>query len=328
MELYFLDKDLNRLTFPIDRVKSLVWRMRFFECGTFRAVFPFDAKINLTAKEAEYLCSVYEGEIRCGRIDSVEITGEEVVVTGKMCECILRDRMIEGWFLMAGTVSNAVLSAVKENSRGLPLVVEEDPDAVDAVGIFSVEWENLSAWIYRVLRPYGASCSVELDPDGGAFVFRVVRHAVESGAVFSSSFGNGREGRYCCDSGLRKNKVYIEGADGKVVSLDGSNGAEVREVFRKAADLRADRFATMEDYTEALQTRAAEVLAEYGSQAELTCRVEDCDGMRFGKDYRLGDFCYAADEDMGVFAKARIAGVDESWENGGRSLSLRMSICE
>ena len=83
MELYFLDKDLNRLTFPIDWVKSLVWRMRFFECGTFRAVFPFDAKINLTAKEAEYLCSVYEGEIRCGRIDSVELTGEEVVVTGK-----------------------------------------------------------------------------------------------------------------------------------------------------------------------------------------------------------------------------------------------------
>ncbi len=326
MELYFLDKNLNRITPPIDRVISVRWQLRFFECGTFRAVFPSDRAILTAAREGEYLCSSHDGVLRCGRIENVAYTADRVEVSGRMSECLLADRVIEGRFLMAGYVHNVVMSAVSVNLRELPLELGEDSAELEGVGIFSVEWQNLSAWAHRVLKPYGATYTVTLDEERGAFVFRVVKGRSESGAVFSTSYGNILSLEYGKNVASRKNKVYIEGADGKVVWQDFSNGQAKREVYRKASDLRADLFETPSEYTNALLTRAREVLAEYKPSEELVCRVSDDGLLRFGRDYYPGDYCYVADEKTGIYAKARIAGANEEWENGERALTLSLTL--
>lgn len=326
MELYFLDKQLNRLTFSIDRVYSVKWQLRFFECGSFRAVFPWDEELVRIVGRAEYLCAVNDGIVRCGRIEYVEITGEQMEIKGQMPESLLSDRVIEGLFFMPGTVTNVVLSAVSENCREIPVVIGEDSDVVDGAGIFFAKWEKLSSWVYRVLKPYGASYRVDFDADMGKFVFRVVRPVGESGAVFSASLGNIGDTVYRRDSASVKNKVYVEGADGEVVWMDISNGSAKREFYRKAADLSGEMFDEKSKYLEALRIRAAEALAEYGAGAELTCRVEDEQVTRFGRDYGLGDFCYAADESTGVHAKVQIVGADEVWEKGERRMMLLLRL--
>lgn len=326
MELYFLDKKLNRLSAPIDRVRSVVWQMRFFEFGSFRAVFPNQESLNALARKAEYLCVVQDGILRCGRVESVSFTADGTVMEGRTAECLLGDRVLEERLSASGTVSQVVQAAVAENCRGLPLVIGEDSAAVEVSGVFSVQWENLASWVYRVLRPYGASYRVELDAERGTFVFRVVRPLGDCGAMFSSSYGNLVKGKYVRDSASLKNKVFIEGADGTVVWLDASNGAAKREVYRKAADLSADLFESSAQYNEALRIRAAEVLAAYDCGEEMLFTVPKGGCLSFGRDYRLGDFCYAADERSGTYAKMRIVGADEAWENGESRLTLTLRM--
>ncbi len=326
MELYFLDKGLNRITQPIDTVISLIWRMRFFECGSFRAVFPLDVRLTAAAQKAEYLCAVRDGTIRCGRIETCEITADGIRLEGRLPECLLADHVIEGRFLRAGMVSAAVLRVVSENCRELPLAMGADSDVIERMGSFSADWDNLASWVYRVLRPYGASFRVELDPEMGVFLFRVVNPVRENGMVFSSSFGNIFDLAYCRKSSSLKNKVYIEGKDGKTIWMDVSNGMAKKELYRKADDLSWDMFETEAEYTEALMTRAKEVLAEYTSDTVVRYQASADEMLRFERDYHLGDFCYAADENMGIYAKVRIVGADEVWENGGRTLKLSLML--
>ncbi len=326
MECYFLDKELCRITPPIDTVVSLRWNLRFYECGRFRAVLAADSGLAASVKKAEYLLSVQEGGVRCGRIDSVEIVGGKIKLEGRLPECLLSDHLIEGTFRQSGRVNDAVVRAVSENCRELPLIVGEDSAVIDGSGVFSVVWENLGAWVYRVLKPYGASCRVDFDSERSTFVFRVVNPERESRTVFSASFGNIWDAEYCRDSSSLKNKVSIEGKDGKMVCIDISNGAAKKEVYRKAEDLSLDLFETVSEYAEALVIRAKEVLSGYESGTVLRFKLSGKEELRFERDYQMGDFCYAADEETGRYAKARIVGADEVWENGGRTIRLSLML--
>lgn len=326
-----MDKELNRIMTPIDSVISVSWQMRFFECGTFRAVFPLDGVILTAARNGEYLCCLNnaafaDGFLRCGRIEKVAVGEEWLEVSGRMVECLLADRVIERPFLMIGEIHDVVLSAVSENVRGLPLEVGEDSAEIEERGLFALEWQNLSVWARRVLKPYDASYTVTLDEERGVFVFRIVKGKSENGAVFSTSYGNVLSLDFGKSITTRKNKAYIEGADGIIVELDLSNGQPMREVYKKASDIRPDLFDTADEYRNALLTRAREVLAEYKSAEELVCRVSDDGLQRFGRDYYLGDSCYVADEKTGIYAKARIAGANEEWENGERALTLSLTL--
>lgn len=323
MEFYFVDKDLNRLIAPLDGIVSLEWRLRFFEWGTFRAVFPRDCALYSVAMKASYFILVCDGEIRCGRIDEVRLSEKSLIVAGRTAESLLADRVIMNRFLMAGTVSNVIASAVLENCRALPIAVGDDSDAIHVMGIFSAEWENMAEWVYRVLRAHGASYRVDFEPERG-FVFRIVKPDNESHAVLSTSFGNITDVNVAHRMGEKKNKVYVQGGDGKILFLDHSNGEAKREIFRRADDLSADQFDTDAEYTEALRARAAEILVEYETAGKITCRVAADDPWRFGRDYRLGDICYAADEETGIRAKVRIVGADEIWENGERRIALSL----
>ncbi len=319
MELYFLDRSYKRMTDPIDTALSVVWSHRFFECGTFRVIFPPDAGILAAARSAYFIATGADedGNVCCGRIEYIGLLGEEgLEVSGRMLECILCDRVIVSPWNYTGTVSDAVFSAVVMNQRGLYVNVAADSDVIPEPVTVATEWDELADWIYRMLRPFGASFTVTLDVERGAPLFRIVTPKKEASVVFSGSFENIAEVEYEYHCADLKNAALVEGNDGTVAGYDISNGGERREIYRKAADIRPEEFADTAAYREALQMKGRMLLAENTSEEYITCSAATDSEPRFGTDYRLGDPCYVDDAETGISVRTTVTEADEVWENG------------
>ncbi len=327
MDMYFLNEDFSILDGPIEEFTSIVWSERYFEAGTFTLHFPrslFDR-----ASRAVYVKSTAEdGGIICGRVEYLITDDGDCEMGGHLLEIMLSDRVISGRGRYIGTVSEAVQSAVIANLRGCGISVAEDSAEISESAALSFEWDNLSDWLYSVLRPYGASYTVRLDSETNIPMFRIVRgqdrstegDAGEHRAVFSSSFGNITSLVFEKNSEEMKNVAYIEGSDGISVTVDKSGGGRKREIYKKAGDISPSGFSSTDEYMTALTRRGEELLAKY---PEAVCVGAECDSEalpRYGIDYSLGDVCDVADDEFGLAFGLRLTAVDTVFENGRKSV--------
>lgn len=319
MELYFLDSKFGRMTAPVDSAVSVVWSMRFFECGTFRLIFPLDAGLLSTARGACYICTGADadGFARCGRIEYIGFTGNhQIEISGRMLESLLSDRVMTSPYSVSGGVSKAVCAAVSANLRGLPVEIAADSAVISDEVTLSWEWDVLSDWVYRVLKPFGASYTVSLDAERSAAVFRIVQPGETAAVVFSSSFENIAEVAYEFHSGEMKNVAYIEGWDGTVAEVDLSDGGEMRELYQKAGDIRPTQFSDTAMYREALKLRGRTALSQYPAEEYISCTADSSAEPVYGRDYTLGNMCYVEDAETGISVFTRVTEADEVWENG------------
>lgn len=321
-EIFLLDKSFSLIFGPIDSLSSIVWSERYFESGTFTLHFPREMIGSFAG--AAY---VADGE-KCGRIEYL-VTDEDggCELGGHLLEVLLSDRRMVGKGSYSGTVTEAVTAAVEANLRELGVVVGESVDIADNVTL-PYEWDDLSEWVYSVLKPYGASYRITLDWQTMKPVFAVVKGADRSSeslsdtsadtqpAIFSASFGNIVSISLEQDSADYKNVAYVEGSDGTVAAVDNSGGGERREIYKKASDIAPSKFQNTAAYEAALRTRGAETLAKYPKGLFVSAET-DIDALpRYGTDYSLGDICDVVDEDLGLSYALRLTAVDTVYENG------------
>lgn len=320
MEIYLLNRDFSILDGPVDDLTSVVWAERYFEPGSFTLHFP-RGMIRRFA-DAAY---VTDGE-KCGRVEYL-VTDEDggCELGGHLLEILLRDRRMFGKGLVSGTVTEAVTSAVEANLRELGVELGESVEITESVTL-PYEWDDLSDWVYSVLKPYGAAYRILLDWDTMTPVFSIVRGADRSSenaasesiqpAIFSASFGNIVSLSLEQDSSDYKNAIYVEGSDGTVVEVDQSGGGERREYYRKASDIAPSKFADNTAYEAALRNRGAETLAKY-PKGFYVFAESDTDALpRYGTDYAIGDICDVVDENLGLSYGMRLTEVDTVYENG------------
>ncbi|MCR4905700.1 MAG: siphovirus ReqiPepy6 Gp37-like family protein [Clostridiales bacterium] len=327
-ELFFLNEDFEPVEGPVEECSSAVWSERYFEPGSFTLKVP-RALVKRVAG-AKYVQSAEEdGGILCGRIDY--LTADEAgegEIGGRLLATLLEDRVIAEIPQMAADADAAetVLAVAEANLRGLGITVDRTNSVtIGASASPAVLWDNLGAWCYAALRPFGAAPEVKLREVGGTLVpvLRIVRglDRSEEGsaarAVFSKSFGNILSVSLERDGSRMKNAVYVEGVDGTVVLTDKSGSAGRRETYKKAADVSPADFASDAAYRAALARRGEEILA---SRQETLCVSAESDTGAlpvYGTDYALGDVCDVADEELGVSFAVRLTGVDLVWEGGG-----------
>ncbi len=331
MELYFLDRNFAAVSPPVDTAVSLVWSLRYGECGTFAAQLPltpgtygdtaYTAKELLkVAAEAVYLCD----RQYCGRIETVTCRDAVLHIGGRMLECLLYDRVAEADTVYSGTAGQAVRAALNRWAGDLPLTVTgEIPDLTEAM-VFPMEaGEVLGRWMHRILAACGAMYSVELRDGGLVFAVTVgTDRSLDSApgtsrAIFSEDFGNiaGLEAELYRETAI--NRIYVEGSDGTVVTADHAPAADQRrEGYRKAADIRPAEYSSTAAYRAALTRRGEELLAENGEIFRLTCRGEYDTRPAYGRDYRLGDICEVQGDSLGVRQAVRLTAVDVVYEGG------------
>ncbi len=329
-ELFFLDEHFDPVEGPVEECGSAVWSERYFEPGSFTLTVPRTLVRRVAG--ARYAQSAEEdGEILCGRIDY--LTADEAgegEIGGRLLGALLEDRVIAAIPSMAADTdaAEAVLSVAEANLRSLGVVIDRENsvtigEAASPAGL----WDNLGAWCYAALKPFGAAPEVKLRPVNGVLVpvMRVIRgvdrSAGESRAVFSKSFGNILSVSLERDESRMKNAVYVEGADGTVVLTDKSGGTGRRETYKKAADVARADFASDAAYRAALVRRGEQILAS--RQAAVCVSAESDTGALpvYGRDYALGDVCDVADEELGVSFAVRLTGADLVWE-GGRAMRI------
>ncbi|MBR5366850.1 MAG: hypothetical protein IK132_11465 [Clostridia bacterium] len=327
-ELFFLDEHFEPVEGPVEEYGSAVWSERYFEPGTFTLHVP--RSLVRAAAGARYVRSAEDdGGILCGRIEYLTAEEDgEAEIGGRLLGALLEDRVIAEIPAGSGDAAGTVLSVAEANLRGLGITVDRANsvsigEAASPAGLF----DNLGAWCYDALKPFGAAPQIKLrEGQGGILVpvLRVVRGLDRSAegsaarAVFSKSFGNILSVSLERDSGRMKNAVYVEGRDGTVVLADKSGGSGRRETYKKAADIAPADYMDDAAYRAALMRRGEEILA--GRAATLCVSAETDAGALpvYGRDYALGDVCDVADEELGVSFAVRLTGVDTVWEGGGR----------
>lgn len=336
MELYFLDKDFNVIRGPVDEFTSAVWSERYFECGSFTLHLP--RELFREVNTAVYARTGLEnGHVKCGRIEYISVgmedgaDTEDCEIGGRLLEALLDDRIITGKGCVRGDMTSAVISAVRENLRDCGVILGECVMLSDEVCL-TYDWDNLSEWLYSVLRPIGASYRVELDTQSRIPVFSLVRGADRSSdergadiynaeqAVFSTSFGNINSFECERDENGFRNFLYAEGTDGTVVTVDNSGGGVRKELHRRITDVRTEDFSQESDYRTALYTRGMEILADC---SPTVCVFADCDSSvppKYGEDYRLGDICDVSAPELGLSFSLRLTSLDDVTENNKRTL--------
>ncbi len=335
MDLYFLDASFAPLTGPVDAFTSIVWSERYFENGTFTLHFP--KELLSTVYDAVYVrTGVENGRVKCGRITYLLVDDEDdedCELGGHLLESLFDDRVISGEGCSSGTLTEVVHAMVTANLRDCGVVIGEDSAVLtEEVGL-TYAWDTLSEWLYSVLKPFGASYRIELDPVENVPVFRIVQGMDRSSgigetvsenyntwqAVFSASFGNISSIRFERDTAGVKNVVYVTGADGTSVTVDRSGDNPKREMYRAVTDVKPGDFSDTSAYTAALTQRGEEILANY---AEAVCVSAETDARispQYGVDYALGDICDVADDTLGLSFGMRLTAVDDVTENGVRT---------
>lgn len=332
MELYFLKSDFSLLEGPVDTFTSAVWSEKYYEVGSFAIHLP--RSFAGICQSASYVRTEYDkrGRCRCGRITYVttNMTAgalSDCEVGGCMLEGLLGDRVMYGKGSAVGGGVSAVLSAVGDNLRALPVEIDADgsADFVDSVSL-TWDWDRMSDWLYGVLRPYGASFSVTLGKEDSLPVLRIIKGRDLSGddessarrAVFSSSYGNIFAIELEKDEGKVRNFAYVEGYDGEVVEVDKSNGsaAGVREIYKKASDVNPSKYDDESTYCAALRQRGEEALAKYPSVLSVSAQSDPAASPIYGIDYALGDICGVSDAELGLCTSLRLTAADTVSENG------------
>lgn len=331
MELYFLSRDFQAVSPPVDTATSLVWSLRYGECGTFTAELPLTTgnygEAAYTPKEllelasgAVYLCD----RQYCGRIETVICRNAVLHIGGRMLECLLYDRVAGTETVYSGTVGQAVRAALNQWAGDLPFTVAgEIPDLTEAMVLPMEAGECLGQWLHRILAPAGATYTVELR-DGALFFAVAVGtdRSLDSApgtsrAIFSEDFGNiaGLETELYREDAI--NRIYVEGSDGTVVTVDHAPAADRRkEGYKRAADIRPAEYADTAEYLAALTGRGEELLASGGEIFRLTCRGEYAARPQYGRDFRLGDICEVQGDSIGVRQAVRLTAVDVVYEGG------------
>ena len=324
MDLYFLNDSFGLTDGPVDGFTSVVWSERYFETGTFTLHFPRAMYARL-ADAAFVRTAESDGQILCGRIDYRGI-GEDgdCELSGRLLEAILDERLLVGRGTASGTVTDCVRTVLTD-ALGDDIVLGEPLLSIPDEVTLSYDWESVSDWLRRVLRPYGASFRLRLEEVDNTLVpvLRLIRGldrtvGNEGGAdpaVFSAAFGNLAAIEVERSTAKCANAVYVEGGDGTVVLVDHAGDGIRRETHKKSA-LSPDDFDSQADYEAALARIGEEELAAIPDGLSVTAECLATALPLYGRDYALGDVCDVFDDGVGISLPMRLTEADTVWENG------------
>lgn len=329
MELYFLDEDFN-VTDITDEFTSVVFSEKYYEIGTFCVHFP--PSLISRVRAAQYIrtspADEDEGDVKCGRIERIRYSdGGDCTAEGRLLEVLLADRIMVGNGGYAGTVTDVVCEAVSDNLRGSCVSIGSEQAEITETAELSYSYDNLAERLYTFLKPYGASFRVKLNETLTHPVFSVVigcdrttDTGGDSAVVFSPTFGNIASLEFLGDTSEQKNKAFVRGHDGTLVTVDKSDGGDKREIYVNADNISPTDYSSSSGYTAALRARGEEELSKHRDGMRLSAECDNGALPIYGTDYALGDVCDVCIDESGTSFPLMLTGADTVWENGTKTV--------
>lgn len=221
LEVFAADRDMNRLTGPLDYVE-LMWDRAYTEPGSFSVTVPE------TAYSPEWAFIVAVGRPEVGRVLKVAASDtqaarggiDEVTVTGRFCEHDLSRRVVVPQRVEHWGSRRDVAATVTDWARALMgdrFDAYEEPAFDGRESELMPEDETLSDAAYEALLDDGASCRVLFDWESATWSFGVWRGPDRSQTqdenewvVFSDAWGNLSGHEASVDASAYANVAFVK----------------------------------------------------------------------------------------------------------------------
>ncbi len=340
MDLILLDKDF-KICGIVEKYTSLRWIRRYFSVGEFELVM--SSEYLETAKGAAYIYHTANDETAIIE-DVLYISdgGGSLVLSGRMLEALLYDRVIVGTEVYKGNLESILRSVLMENAmvgaRKIDkLTLGPSHSFANQVNC-QVTGKTLADTYYTLLYPHGMSYKLRYDYLEDRIFFEVYagvdRSSVQTknaNVIFSSSYENIRSLAYHRNDAEEKNYVTVAGcglgADRVIYTIDRTSpGKRRRELYVDARDLQKrvydsegnESAVSDQEYILMLDERGKEKLKKHSLEETVEVVVEDSARPTYREDFDLGDVCDVIDTSIGFDGRLRLTEVREITAYGTR----------
>ena len=330
MNIYVLDRDLERQQTPIEVYTSFLWCPSYDGLGTFEltcntkyfSLLQTDMYIQNSDDDEHFGVIEY-----VDRVENLDNT-VSLSVRGRMGESLLGRRVAQGAndytgvepsYVIGDMVDKNCISAT-DTTRNIPLL-EVGSLATSDFGTvtYSSKSPNLLDEIVSLCKSSGLGFNLALDDVNKKLTLKVVKglnrtadQEVNTQVILSRDRGNILSSQYTKDTTNDKNFAFIEDSEGAetTYSKSATTGLDKKEVFLS------------------LQTGVLQEAKTQLSKLAVSELLDNVMNLRsnlvYGVDFSLGDVVTCMDSSLGFSTNLRVTGVTEAWGSQGYSISLTL----
>lgn len=319
MDLYVYDESLQLLG-VVSRYRSLRWRRKYFEPGEVELHIPICSENLKLLVTGRYLIrkDADEGAV----ITGIELSGEDLSVSGRMMSQLLGRRVIYPRIQFSGTAESAMRQIVTANTAGdraLPLLTAANVQGFTPMVDFDTVGVNCVSALTVICKASGLGYRIRPDIPGKVLRFEVYQGVDRSLAQTENphvtlSDEHLADPTYICDKSTWKNVAYVY-TDTDVMTVDRSDGEGKRELWVNGNDINPSDYTTQDAYQAALQQRGDDRLAELPILESFESSLQSAD-LGYKEDWDLGDILTVRMTRWDKTAFARVSEVEEIYEGG------------
>ncbi len=355
MELYVYDSEMNMLGI-IEQITSLVWTRKYWDCGEFKLLVPFNDEHNRLLKNGNIV--IKHGDNEAAEIlytnISKNLEGYEVIeAQGKfLLQWISRRVIATPLVNVSATAQTLIRRMVNENcinttpERKLPAFSLHNDTEIGGKDITynSEAYANVQDAAIELAEGSKIGMKVITDRAEGTHQFSVYK-GVDSTAdntagnppcIFSQEYDNVLEQEYTKSTEKHKTTAYVTGEekeneDPALVVVDADNtGLDRKELYVSGGDIKQtykdddDKEITLTDaeYQQALLDRGTEKLEQYQISQSFSSEINVGANLIYRVDFDLGDRVTCVNKTWNVRIDARITEISEVYEVEGESLEI------
>lgn len=318
MDIEVYDREFNLLSI-LDIYESFLWNVKYYEDGDFELVVPDKFDILQDFQLDNYI-GIADSD-RLMIIEKMEPNGDandgnEVKISGRSLESILRRRIVWQQTTISGNLHNAIKRLINEaiinpsiaDRKISNFIFEDSTDtAVTSISIDEVQFtgDNLFEVISELCKTYKIGFKITLNSNK-QFVFKLYsgkdrtnRQLVNPAVEFSSNNDNLISTKYVVDKKEYCNITLVagegEGLERKTATYGSGSGLDRRELFTDARDISSNEGTEDEiplaQYLVLLQERGKEKLTEKIIEKTIDSEVDGSENTmyKFNVDYYMGD---------------------------------------
>lgn len=351
MELYVLDRELNRLGL-IDDYKALMWERFYSKPGKFTLeLIPDEYKYSLL-KNGNLLVK-NDGSHEVMYIDDIDLSeNDDGVITLKVeglnILSYLDRRITQREQKVSGDAETVIRTYIDTNcinteaSRIIPHLKLGDYKGLGDKLEYNAHYKEVLDEVCKIaeLQNLGIKASIDIDSESKDIVIdiyegldRTENQTENVRAYFSEDYENIGDTHYNYSCRDFKNTCLVagagEGKNRKTLMIGNENiGLDRYEVFIDARDIsdvkgESETPIPIEEYNKLLKTRGDAKLSEYDITESFEGEALDTEGVRYKLDYDLGDLVTVYDDDWGIQVQTRIVGITEHYTEDGLNIDVQ-----
>ncbi|MCM1226026.1 MAG: siphovirus ReqiPepy6 Gp37-like family protein [Clostridium sp.] len=262
IEIYEMQFEADEVSIVLDAVcdsfSSLLWDVKYYECGQFEIYIAASPDNMKTFKIGKIIGrsddKTHYGIIESVKLETNEENGDYMTVTGRFLMSLLSRRIIYPtlYFSKRTSYGNILQTAVKRNciepffdskgSRKIPGLElgNISGDCWNKMRMLQISYENLMDWIYQICELIGGTANIRLQETGvntGKYkmyfelsegVDRSILQEENPHIVFSDTYNNLLGFTYFSDHSAMKNTAYVFGC--------GEGNSRKRTVFFQGSE--------------------------------------------------------------------------------------------